>query len=191
MSHLNSLGAGNLAPAVGDSRRAWLARAGGVACALLALPGCASVEDGLGGNLITLNYRAVDALMQGVRLDPRQPVLVATLVDQEDLGESSRLGRLFSEQYGSRLSNTGVRVVELKLREQLFMKQSTGALLLSREVRDVSQAHDAQAVVVGTYTSSGQTLYVSLKLVKPEGNTVVSAHDYALPLNGNIKGLLR
>jgi TolB-like protein len=126
-----------------------------------------------------------------VTLDPAQPVLVATLVDQEELSESSRLGRLVSEHIGSRLSNKGVRVVELKLREQLFMKGSTGALLLSREVRDVSQAHSAQAVVVGTYTSSGQTLYLSLKLVKPEGNTVVSAHDYAMPLNANIKGLLR
>lgn len=153
--------------------------------------GCASVDEGLGANLITVNYRAADALIQGVELGKGQPVLVATLVDQEDLGESSRLGRLASEHIASRLSNKGIRVVELKLREQLFMKQSTGALLLSREVRDVSQAHDAQAVVVGTYTSSGQTLYLSLKLVKPEGNTVISSHDYALPLNANIKGLLR
>jgi TolB-like protein len=170
--------------------RAWCASA--LLCVLLATtPGCASVDEGLGANLITVNYRAADGLMQGVELGKDQPVLVATLVDQEDLGESSRLGRLFSEHIASRLSNRGIRVVELKLREQLFMKQTTGALLLSREVRDVSQAHDAQAVVVGTYTSSGQTLYVSLKLVKPEGNTVVSSHDYALPLNANIKGLLR
>ena len=167
----------------------WLC-AGGL-FSLLAVGGCASVDEGLGANLITVNYRATDALMQNVVLGAGQPVLVATLVDQEDLGESSRLGRLFSEHVASRLSQRGVKVVELKLREQLFMKQSTGALLLSREVRDVSQAHDAQAVVVGTYTSSGQTLYVSLKLVRPEGNTVVSSHDYALPLNANIKGLLR
>lgn len=167
----------------------WLC-AGGL-FSLLAAGGCASVDEGLGANLITVNYRATDALMQGVVLGAGQPVLVATLVDQEDLGESSRLGRLFSEHIASRLSQLGVKVVELKLREQLFMKQSTGALLLSREVRDVSQAHNAQAVVVGTYTSSGQTLYVSLKLVRPEGNTVVSSHDYALPLNANIKGLLR
>lgn len=162
-----------------------------LAALVLGLSACATVEDGLGADLIKLNYRAADALMQGVTLDPNQPVLVATLVDQEELSESSRLGRLVSEHIGSRLSLKGVRVVELKLREQLFMKGSTGALLLSREVRDVSQAHSAQAVVVGTYTSSGQTLYLSLKLVKPEGNTVVSAHDYAMPLNANIKGLLR
>jgi len=159
--------------------------------ATLALGACTTMEDGLGADLIKLNYRATDALMQGVTLDPAQPVLVATLVDQEELSESSRLGRLVSEHIASRLSNRGVRVVELKLREQLFMKGSTGALLLSREVRDVSKAHSAQAVVVGTYTSSGQTLYISLKLVKPEGNTVVSAHDYVMPLNANIKGLLR
>ncbi len=169
-------------------RRTCLALALGLSVALGA---CTTVEDGLGGDLIKLNYRATDALMQGVTLDPAQPVLVATLVDQEELSESSRLGRLVSEHISSRLSNKGVRVVELKLREQLFMKGSTGALLLSREVRDVSQAHSAQAVVVGTYTSSGQTLYISLKLVKPEGNTVVSAHDYVMPLNANIKGLLR
>lgn len=172
-------------------RRLWMAGviAGGLA--LVGLQGCATTEDGLGGNLITVNYRAADALMQGVTLDPRQPVLIATVVDLESLTESTRLGRLVSEQIGSRLSNKGVRVKELKLREQLFMKQNTGELLLSREVRDLSQAHDAQAVVVGTYTSSGQTLYINLKLVKPEGNIVVSAHDYSLPLNGNIKGLLR
>jgi TolB-like protein len=174
------------------NRRLWMAGFGLGWVAAAGLGGCALFDDGAGGaNLIQLNYRAADALMQGVTLDPRQPILVATLVDQEDLTESSRMGRLFTEQISSRLSNKGIHVTELKLREQLFMKQTTGALLLSREVRDVSQAHDAQAVVVGTYTSSGQTVYVSLKLVKPEGNIVVSAHDYAVPLNANIKGLLR
>lgn len=153
--------------------------------------GCASVEDGLGANLITVNHRATDALLLTAKLDPGQPVLVATLVDQEDLGESSRMGRLFSEHIAGRMASKGVAVVELKLREQLFMKQTTGALLLSREVKDVSQAHQAQAVMVGTYTTSGQTVYVSLKLVRPEGNIVLAAHDYALPLNANIKGLLR
>jgi TolB-like protein len=155
------------------------------------LSGCALLDEAQGDKLIGLNHRAADALMQGVRLDPRQPVLVATFVDLEELSESTRLGRLFSEQVAGRLSNTGVQVKELKLREHLFMKQHTGALLLSTEVRQVSQAHDAQAVVVGTYTSSGQTVYLSLKLVRPEGNIVVSAHDYAVPLNANIRGLLR
>jgi TolB-like protein len=64
-------------------------------------------------------------------------------------------------------------------------------LLLSREVQDISQTQSAQAVIVGTYTSSGKMLYLSLKLVVPEGNVVLAAHDYAMPIDTNIKGLLK
>mgnify|MGYP001188606337 FL=1 len=151
--------------------------------------GCASVPSG--DQLIQLNYQAVDALMQGTTLDPRQPVLIATLVDLDDLSRSSRLGRLASEHVAARLAKHGVMVKELKLREQIFMEQSSGALLLSREIKDLSIEHAAQAVVVGTYTVAGNTVYVSLKLVRPEGNIVVSAHDYAFNLGDSNRALLR
>jgi hypothetical protein len=42
-----------------------------------------------------VNYKAADALVAGVQLDRRQPLLVATFVNLEVLTESSRLGRLF------------------------------------------------------------------------------------------------
>ncbi|MDC7691661.1 FlgO family outer membrane protein [Vogesella indigofera] len=140
--------------------------------------------------LIEANYSAVDALLNGVPLSGEQPLLVATLVNVDVLTESSRLGRLFSEQIAARLSKRGYPVKELKLRENLFMKQSEGELLLSREVGEVSRAHNARAVVVGTYAASGSMLYINLKLVHPSGNIVLSAHDYALPMDNNIRDLL-
>ena len=48
----------------------------------------------------------------------------------------------------------------------------------------------AQAVLVGTYAAASQAVYVSLKLVSPHGNAVLAAHDYALPMDGNVRGLL-
>lgn len=146
--------------------------------------------------LIEANYQAVDALVGGLSLksDPAftadQPLLVATLVSVDTLTESSRLGRLFSEQVAARLTKLGFKVKELKLRDNLFMKQSEGELLLSREVGEVSRVHNARAVVVGTYASSGSMLYLNLKLVHPSGNIVLSAHDYALPMDNNIRDLL-
>ena len=145
----------------------------------------------VGDALIQLNHQAADALLQGVSLDPRQPVLIATLVDLDDLERSSRWGRLASEHLAARLANRGVRVKELKLRHQIFMTQANGALLLSREVTELSLEHDAQAVVVGTYTVAGDTVYVSVKLIRPEGNTVVSAHDYSFALNERNRPLMR
>lgn len=157
----------------------------------LSLGGCATADQGLvRTNLIEANYSAVDALLNGVPLSGEQPLLVATLVNVDVLTESSRLGRLFSEQIAARLTKRGYPVKELKLRENLFMKQSEGELLLSREVGEVSRAHNARAVVVGTYAASGSMLYINLKLVHPTGNIVLSAHDYALPMDNNIRDLL-
>ena len=163
----------------------------------LGVPGCAGYYYGERGgaavrtDVLQANYQAVDRLLETAALDPRRSVLVATLVNVDRLQESSRLGRIFSEQIAGRLVQRGVPVAELRLREQLVLHPGQGELLLSRELREVSQNHDAQAVVVGTYAVSGAMVYVSLKLVSPQGNQVVAATDYALPVDDNLRGLLR
>lgn len=176
-------------------------RALAAACVAVALQGCATSPmhsfyygDRAGGvsrsDLIETNERATDALLQLAPLDARQPVLVATLVNVDRLTESSRLGRIFSEQIAGRMVHRGLRVTEVKLRENLLLQRDQGELLLSREVREVSQAQDAQAVVVGTYAVSTTVVYISLKLVNPVGNTVVAAHNYAVPMDENVRALL-
>ena len=141
-------------------------------------------------NLIDTNERAADALLEYAPLDASQPVLVATLVHVDRLTESSRLGRIFSEQIAGRMVQRGLRVTEVKLRDNLVLHREQGELLLSREVREVSQAQNAQAVVVGTYAVSASVLYISLKLVNPVGNQVVAAHNYAVPADENVRSLL-
>lgn len=141
-------------------------------------------------NLIEVNERAADALLAYAPLDAQQPVLAATLVNVDRLTESSRLGRIFSEQIAARLVHRGLRVTEVKLRENLLLQRDQGELLLSREVREVSQAQDAQAVVVGTYAVSASVVYINLKLVNPVGNTVVAAHSYTVPMDENVRALL-
>ena len=142
------------------------------------------------GSLVQASHGAADRLLQDVALDPRQPVLVGTLVNVDRLDESSRFGRIVSEQIAGRMTQRGMRVVELKLRDSVAMRSELGELLLSRELREVSQAHHAQAVLVGTYAVSARQVYVSLKLVLPEGNAVVAAHDYAVPLDDDVRSLL-
>ncbi|PJI98614.1 hypothetical protein CLU85_3442 [Acidovorax sp. 69] len=141
-------------------------------------------------DLIEVNDRATDALLLNAPLDASQPVLVATLVNIDRLNESSRLGRIFSEQIAGRMVQRGLRVTEVKLRENLVLHRDQGELLLSREVREVIQAQNAQAVVVGTYAVSASMLYISLKLVTPAGNNVVAAHNYAVPVDENVRTLL-
>ena len=84
----------------------------------------------------------------------------------------------------------GVRVSEVRLREGLVLQPGQGELLLSREAYEVSQVQQAHAVVVGTYAASPRQVYVNLKIVVPEGNRVLAAHNYALPMNEELRALL-
>ena len=165
------------------------------AASLALLPGCAQYYYGehataTSTDLVEANRIADDRLLQDALIDPDRPVLVATLVSVDQLGESSRLGRTITEQISGRLVQRGVLVIEPRMRASLAMSPAQGELLLSREVREVSRSHDAQAVLVGTYAVSVRSVYVSLKLVHPVGNVVVAAVDYTLPMSDNVRGLL-
>ena len=67
---------------------------------------------------INSSREAVDTLMNG--FDPgslgKAPVLVATVVNINDLKNSAPLGRTLGEMYASQLANKGLNVTEMKLR---------------------------------------------------------------------------
>ncbi|GAB6113135.1 FlgO family outer membrane protein [Desulfomicrobium salsuginis] len=149
--------------------------------------------DAANSKFVEANYKATDALMSSLtqQLDNRVPLVVSTIVNIDELTESSRLGRTISEQIGSRLTNLGYQVVELKLRSNIFVKRSEGELLLSREISEVMRNHRAQAVVVGTYSVANNFVYINLKAVSNFDNVIVAAHDYILPIDRNVSSLLR
>lgn len=161
---------------------------------LLLLTGCAenpkyyTAED---SQFIKANYTAAESLVttSTIPLDKSAPIVVATLVNINNLEQSSTLGRVVSEQVGTRLANMGYTVKEVKLRGTLFVKSDTGELLLSRELKDISASHKAQAVVVGTYSYADTYTYLNIKLVDIN-NTIISGYDYALPVNPIIKSML-
>lgn len=118
------------------------------------------------------------------------PVLVATVVNVNDLSRSAPLGRTLSEQYANAMAMTGFDVKEVKLRGDLFVKEGTGELLLSRELKDIARQHNASMVLVGTYSPAANYTYVSLKLVRTEDSRIIRGHDYALPNDRDVQRLL-
>lgn len=144
--------------------------------------------------LIEMNHSAGESLAETLVLnnvDLRSPIIVSTVVNIDKINESSRLGRLITEHVSSSFANSGFNVTELKLRENIFVKENQGELLLSREAKEIMKNHKAQAVVVGTYSESDDFVYVSLKVVRVSDNTIIAAHDYSIPLNENIETMLR
>ncbi len=184
-------------------RAASLALAGALAGAALLATGCAqqppqplrvepSYAEAARAPLLQSSREAVARLVE--RLDMGTtgpgPVLVATVVNVNDLSVSAPLGRTLSEQYASAMAMTGFDVKEIKLRGDVFVKEGAGELLLSREVRDVARNHNASMVLVGTFSPAAHYTYVSLKLVRTEDSRIIRGHDYALPNDRDVNRLL-
>lgn len=164
----------------------------------LLLCGCASLNDGptyeraADSKLIESSYAAADIVLSQARgaLDADKPILTATLVSIDELTQSSSLGRLISEHLASRLAQQGMAVIEMKMRGTIFTQRGVGEMLLSRDVREIASSHNAQAVVVGTYAASPDYVYVTVKLVRSTDSQILGAHNYVLPADTNVKGLL-
>ncbi len=153
-------------------------------------------------HLIRASYDAVDRILSAIEnshlnfnLDKQHPLIVTSFVDIDDVRYSSTFGRMVGEQVGSRFAQSGYQVIELKMRSDIFVpapgQGSSGEFMLSRELRDLSFEHDAQAVIVGTYAAAKDIVYVTAKVVDARNNIILYSTDYSLPVDDNIKKLLR
>jgi TolB-like protein len=147
--------------------------------------------------LIAANYKAADSLILGQAAEPKlssingKMVLVATVVDLHNLEKSASLGRLVSEQVSARLSQLGLNVKEVKLRGSLFVSNSQGEFLLSREIKEISQSHSAEFVIVGTYAAASEAIYITLKLIKTEDGRILNGYSFGLINDKNMQSLLK
>jgi len=143
-------------------------------------------------DLVKIGYLIVDKLIDNLRsdLNADQCVLVACLVDVNDVHRSSNFGRMLPEHMVSRLSQNGYTVVEMKLRDSIYIKEREGEFLLSRRIKDISSAHNAQAVLVGTYLLAPKDLYIAARIVQANGAKIISSCDLRIPLSDDLKAML-
>ncbi len=143
-------------------------------------------------NLIKTSYEAADELIAQAKppLIPQQSILVASFVNIDNLEESSTFGRTIAEYLGSRLTQHGYKVVEMKLRRSIFMKKDAGEFILSRDLQEISTRHNAQAIIAGTYAVGKNVVYVSARIVQLSDSTILSSHGYKLSLGRDTKTML-
>jgi len=178
--------------------------AASIAFSISLLSGCAvdlplimltetTYEQAASNRFVSINRTAIDSLIKDFDVKSLEdtPVLVSTIVNINDTRKSTPLGRTLSEMYSSYLSKTGFNVREIKLRGDLFVKEETGELLLSREVKDIAKNHRAKHVLVGTYSPAASVTYVSLKFIRTEDGRIIRSFDYALPNDRDVNKLLQ
>ena len=163
--------------------------------ASLAAVGCARApkrEPIKDSNLVSESYQAADALLSYTPWLRNQnaPLLAASFVNVNSMENSSALGRIIGEQVAARFAQQGYTVIELKLRENVFVKQNAGEFVLSRDVKALSQKHNAAAVIAGTYAIGRRNVFVNTRLIRAVDGMILAAYDYRLPLGPDTKALV-
>lgn len=139
-------------------------------------------------NIVDANMDATDKLLGScnVFVDNEEPIIVTSLVDIDDMNKSSTLGRMSSEIIANRLAQHGYKVREVKMGNNIFVSESEGEFILSRELQRIGTKHDVQGFVVGTYAVSDKReryfkpqVAVSLRFVDIN-NIVGCSHNYII-----------
>lgn len=137
---------------------------------------------GSSSSLVSRVSKAADALASSLKSQDKgiAPVLVASAVSVDNITSSSTFGRAIGEQVAARLAAQGISVIELKLRNSVYISNSGGEFMLSREVKDLSTAHRAQVVVSSTYAIVGSQVIVTLKAVEVGNNRVLTGQTFSI-----------
>ncbi|HRX87419.1 MAG TPA: FlgO family outer membrane protein [Phycisphaerae bacterium] len=142
-------------------------------------------------DLIQTNYNAVDYLLRGRHGETtNNRVLVATVVDLDNLDGTSTFGRLTGEILATRLVHHGFAVVHMNLRRDEVLINPQGEFLLSRNMHHLAEDFNATAVLVSTYAQTTDKVYVSVKLVNAADGALLAATDYELPKGRRTRALL-
>jgi len=162
---------------------------------ILLLSGCAINKNSLFENpphkptLIEKNKEAIYSLILQNPKIRNKTVIVASITNLDDLDESSKIGRIITEQLINNLTQNGIKVVEIRVRKNniIQVEPKKGEFILSRDAKKLAKIQKANAVLVGTYSTYGKKLYVNIKLIDPKTDIIISASDYTLPLSNFIK----
>lgn len=141
-------------------------------------------------DMTSMNYKAAEKLLLDAKLPLESAVIMATVVNIDDIENSSTLGRLISEQISARFIQAKMNVIEMKFRENVYIKQNTGELMLTREISKIAKTHSANAIIVGTYAVANSAVYVNIKIINPSTNVAIAATDYVLPMNRDVEDMI-
>lgn len=159
---------------------------------------CTRFENILGANtnLIDFSYTIADnlakrALPPLIPRHPEMPIIVTTFVDNNDLQQTSRFGRVLQEHITSRLVQIGYTVREMKLSNSLNIEPKSGETILSRDLTQLKDGQEAQAILAGTISRTDRILYISARLINPVNNNILATDDYRLCMDENILAMFK
>lgn len=123
-------------------------------------------------------------------LNSGEDVIMTTVVDLDDLHQTSRFGRTLTEAVATRMFQHGFTVIEVRKSTELLVENKSGELMLTRDVTLLASEFPVRTVVVGTYALTPDTVIVNMKIVDVYSHEVLSVAGLEIQRSASINHLL-
>ncbi|MGZ4957778.1 MAG: FlgO family outer membrane protein [Methylomonas sp.] len=162
--------------------------------ALAVLGGCSRMyrpSEPCDDDLVEVSYDAVDQLLLNLKqpLPKGSLVVINSMVNVDDLGQTLPFGRIVSDQIASSMHRAGYRVMGMELPTEIFAKNESGILQLPEKTKAALNAVHANAIVIGSYAPGRNHVYVSLRIVDIATQNIISSTDYSVSRGPDAKAM--
>lgn len=144
-------------------------------------------------DLIPVSQKAAkDLLANKTRPLPKENlIVVSSLVNVDDLKQTSSFGRIVSSQISSAFFNAGYRIKSMELPTDAFIKSNNGFLQLTDNARSEIKKQGASTLVAGIFAPGRVTAYVTIRMIDIDSREVISSTDFSVPMGQDTRELLR
>ncbi len=144
-------------------------------------------------DLIEVSYKAVQTLLRqsSKPIVKGSLIVVSTLVNVDDLKQTSAFGRIVSNQMGSGFNNSGYPIRGMELPTANFVVSEGGFLHLTDETKKNLREKKVSALVAGVFAAGKRSVYVSLRLIDISNMNIISSTDFVVPMGPDTKALLK
>lgn len=145
--------------------------------------------------MIEINHRAADVLHDNVdsdELSTFSTVYVDHFANQLDPADKAVFGNVVSTQVADRLVQHELRITtgEARGADMLYAAGATGEDYMGLTDRKRDELPPRAAKLTGAYVIGHNYVYISAKLTRLVDHTVISAHNWTIPVSDNVREML-
>lgn len=118
-------------------------------------------------------------------------VTVASFVNLDQMYETSALGRYLGEQMLHELQRSRVDTVDIRMMPSMQISKGHGEYALSRDMAELNYAHQADAVVAGTYSVADGQIFVNARLLQNGTGLLLSSSSIVFEVDGVSAAMLK
>ena len=163
---------------------------------MMLLSGCSGIHQYLqnrDADLVEESYDATDRLHEKIinKLPKNSLIVVSTLLNVDNLNQTSSFGRIVSDQIASAFNGLGYQVIGMEMPIDLFVLEEGGRFHLSDETKAMLRHYKASTLVGGVYAPGKQTGYVSLRMVDINSKNIIASTDFSVPMGPDAKMMMK